>query len=242
MLSELTLRNWGAWAPGLHHQDDWRQWRQGSLQIVFDAAPTPANVPKPLQRRLSPLARAVLYAIGQCIESNESLPAVFSSTHGEIGRALQMLESLRAGEELSPTVFSLSVHNGIAGLYSMAYGNKEELTVIAPGADGMGPGFIEALGMLREGHTEVLLVFYDEPLPEFYPTAPFAMSTDFPCVLALKLAASGEGLRLRFGLSSTARQDGEQPLQLLMFIGFLVSEQSMLQLGDQGRGWQWQKI
>lgn len=205
-------------------------------------SPTLVAVPKPLQRRLTPLAKCVFHAIGHCVEPNEALPAVFSSAHGEIGKSLRMLEALQAGEPLSPTAFSLSVHNGIAGLYSMAYGNRQEISVLAPAAGGLGPGFIEALGMLREGRPHVLLVFYDETLPSFYPVEPFRLSAGASYALALKLAAGGDGLRMCFGLAEDSRHDGEQSLQLPAFIKFLASTQNELCLGDQGRSWQWQKL
>lgn len=242
MLLESVIRNWAAWAPGLNSLDDWQQWSRGCQSISDAPPPISQAIPKALQRRLSPLAKAVFHVIEQCVEQHPSLPAVFSSAHGEIGRSLQMLECLQVGEALSPTAFSLSVHNAIAGLYSMAYGNRQEIAVLAPAAAGLGAGFIEALGMLREGHAEVLLVFYDERLPAFYPTEPFALSSPFPCALALRLSGVGEGLPIGFGLSSTARQDGEQPLQLPAFIKFLLSDAANLQLGEQGQSWQWQKI
>jgi len=200
-----------------------------------------AAIPKPLQRRLTPLAKCVFHAIGQCVEPNEVMPAVFSSTHGEIAKSLRMLEDLQVGEALSPTAFSLSVHNGIAGLYSMAYGNRQEISVLAPAASGLGPGFIEALGMLNDGCSQVLLVFYDETLPAFYPARPFRLAEDACYALALKLTPGGNGLRMKFDLATESRHDGEQPLQLPAFIKFLASEQTELCLGDQGRNWQWQK-
>jgi hypothetical protein len=218
------IQCWSAWTPEMDQQPS-----------------TPA-VAKAFQRRLSPLARAVLHCIGECIHPAEHLPTVFSSSHGEIGKCLEMLETLQAGEELSPTAFSLSVHNAIAGLYSMAYGNHAEITALAPAAAGLGAGFIEALGILQEGQPEALLVFYDEALPDFFPSAPFNMSLTGSCVLALKLALVGEGIKLSFGLSQNTRHDGEQPLQLPALIKFLNSEQSVLCLGDQGCNWQWQKL
>lgn len=208
----------------------------------MDQQPSIPAVAKTLQRRLSPLARAVLHCIDKCIQPNEHLPTVFSSSHGEINKCLKMLETLQAGDELSPTAFSLSVHNAIAGLYSMAYGNHAEITALAPAAAGLGAGFIEALGILQECQPEVLLVFYDEALPDFYPSTPFNMSLTAPCVLVLRLALVGDGLKLNFGLSKQTRHDGEQPLQLPAFIKFLNSEQSEFCLGDQGRNWQWQKL
>lgn len=242
MAYKFIVRNWGAWAPGLSSREEWRLRRQGRLLVNPEAPPAQTLAPKSLQRRQSYLARMVLHAIGQCVALGEILPAVFSSAHGEISRCLQMLENLQAGEEISPTAFSLSVHNAVAGWYSVVYANHAEHTVLASGAGGIGPGFIEALGILQEGHAEVLLVFYDEPLPAFFPTVPFVLSADFPCALALRLAEQGEGLALSFDLCPTARHDGEQALQVPMFIDFMLSQQTRLILGDQSRSWQWQKV
>ncbi len=228
MAFEFNIVAWGAFAPALE--------LGSTLPVV------PDFIPKTLQRRLTPMAKGVFHAISQCVEPDEHLPAVFSSTHGEIGKSFQLLESLQAGEELSPTAFSLSVHNGIAGLYSMAYGNRCEISVLAPASGGLGSGFLEAVAMSREGHRQVLLVFYDETVPDFYPLNPFKLTAATPCSLALKLATCGDGLALHFELSSESRQDGEQPLQLPAFIKFLASEQTTLRLGDQGRNWQWQKL
>ena len=241
-IAQFVVRDWGAWAPGLNSREDWRQWSLGSLPIGTENPPSPKAVPKSLLRRLSPLARAVLSAVGQCVEEGDTLPAVFSSSHGEIVKSLQMLETLQAGDELSPTAFSLSVHNAISGLFSIVYGNRQEISVIAPGNDGMASGFIEALGLLQEGHSAVLLVFYDEPLPTFYAVEPFKLNLAFPCALALKLAQTGEGRSLCFGRSASSRYDGEQPLQLPAFIDFLLSEEDILQLGNAGHSWQWRKI
>ncbi|MGZ5000160.1 MAG: beta-ketoacyl synthase chain length factor [Methylomonas sp.] len=240
-IAEFVVRSWGAWAPGLACPEDWRQWQQGKRDVGTENPPPPEVVPKTLQRRLSPLAKAVFNAVGQCIEEGEALPAVFSSSHGEIVRSLQMLEILQTGEELSPTAFSLSVHNAIAGLFSIVFKDRLEISVIAPGRDGMASGFLEALGLLQEGHSEVLLVYYDEPLPAFFPTAPFALNLSFPCALALRLALAGEGVQMQFGRSSFARHDGEQPLQLPAFIKFLVSESRRLESGNHDHGWQWLK-
>lgn len=240
-VADFVIAGWGAWAPGLRCREDWRQWLQGHKIINDDPPPAPNSVAKSLLRRLSPLAKAAFTAIEQCVGEDETMPAVFSSSHGEIVKSFGMLESLQAGEELSPTAFSLSVHNAIAGLYSMAYGNHSEISVIAPGKEGMAAGFIEALGLLQEGHPQALLVFYDEPLPTFYPVEPFNLDSRFPCALALKLVAAGEGMPLKFGHAAVPRHDGEQPLQLPAFIKFLVSEDRLLQLGNGDKSWQWLK-
>jgi hypothetical protein len=232
-MPDFILCQWSAWAPGLDSKDN-RLIEPGNATV-------PEGAPKMLQRRLTPLARAVFNVAAPCIAHRKMLPVVFSSAHGEICKSLVMLKAIQAGEELSPTAFSLSVHNAIAGLFSIAYGNSQEITVIAPGQEGIAPAFIEALGILHEGADEVLMVLYDEPIADFYPTAPFKLNVDFPCALALKIALNGDGQIMAFCPSTQPRDDGEHPVQLLALIKFLLSDELSLQLGNQGHSWIWHK-
>ncbi len=242
MAYPFIIRRWSAWAPGLQTQDHWQLFGASRPPTEDQVPPALQYTPKPLQRRLSPLARAAFCVVEQCLAPGERLAAVFSSSHGEIGSCLDMLQDLQDGEELSPTAFSLSVHNAIAGLYSIAYGNQLEINCLAPAAAGLGPGFIEALGLSHSGHAEVLLVFYDAVLPDFFPTPGYASSLAYPCAAALRLALNGPGLALALAPAYSTRQDGEQPLQLPAFIEFLAGDRSYLDLGNGGRGWQWRKL
>jgi hypothetical protein len=152
-----------------------------------------------------------------------------------------MLKMLEAGEEISPTTFSLSVHNAIAGLFSIVWQNKLQCTVVAPGEEGLAAAFIEVLGVLQEGAEQVLLVFYDEPLVDFYPSAPFKLSTEESSALALCIAKSGEGLALRMSSLPLSGYDGEQPVQLPTFIRFLAGPQAQLTLKTPRHSWRWEK-
>jgi hypothetical protein len=200
-----------------------------------------SRIPKMLVRRLSPLAKMVFCAANQCLEDNAALPVVFSSSHGELGKTFAMMELLEAGEEISPTAFSLSVHNAIAGLFSMAWQNKLQSTVIAPGEEGMAPAFIEALGLLEEGSEQALLVFYDEPIVAFYPTEPYKLSTGQRCALALRIGKTGRGLPVRLSVQPEAGDDGEQPWQLPAFIRFLAEPKEPLTLKTPRHSWRWKK-
>lgn len=230
---DFILCEWCAWTQGLVDTD--------SRLLDMEKAVLPECVPRMLQRRLSPLARAVFCVADQCIKSNEILPVVFSSAHGELSKSLEMLKTIQANEELSPTAFSLSVHNAIAGLFSIAYGNSQDITVIAPGLEGIAPAFIDAIGLLHEGANEVLVIFYDEPINDFYPIAPFNLNTPFPCVLSLRIALTGHGIPFHFCRLAESRNDGEHSVQLLAFIKFLLGGQQSLSLGNQGHSWTWHK-
>jgi len=220
---DFIVCNWSAWCPDLDISDD--------RLIAADNIVVPACVPKMLQRRLSPLARAVFAVADVCIPTGETLPVVFSSAHGELGKSLMMLQAIQAGEELSPTAFSLSVHNAIAGLFSIAYRNHQEITVIASGQEGIVPAFIDALGILHEGAAAVLLVFYDEPVVDFFPTAPFNLSAP-PCVLALRIALNGDGVPLSLRRANHSHDAGEHSVQLRAFLKFLLADEQTVHLGN----------
>ncbi len=200
------------------------------------------SVPKMLKRRLSPLAKIVFCAALSCEKELGALPVVFSSTHGELDKSLKMMQTIEAGEEISPTLFSLSVHNAIAGLFSMAFKNKAQATVLAAGEEGLATAFIEAAGLFQEGETEVLIVFYDEPLPSFFPSAPYQVSAP-TCALALKLVKKGAGQKITFQKGSQSGDEGEQPLQLPKLIDFLsIQERQQLQIKTPRHSWHWEKV
>jgi Beta-ketoacyl synthase, N-terminal domain len=232
-MPDFIVCDWSAWAPGLSSADN---------HLIDSANLTiPERVPKLLHRRLSPLAKAIFNVAEPCLRDGKALPVVFSSAHGEICKSLVMLQTIQAGQELSPTAFSLSVHNAIAGLFSIAFNNSQEITVIAPGLEGIAPAFIEALGMLNEGADAVLVILYDEPIADFYPIAPFKLTLSFPCVLGLRIALTGNGLALTLCRSTQSRDDGEHPVQLLALIRFLLADARSLSLGNRGLGWAWHK-
>jgi len=231
MQQDFILHKWAVWPPLLADAEQNLARQKELLE----------SVPKMLKRRLSPLAKTVFCAANQCIDEHMIVPTVFSSSHGELAKSFSMMEMLEAGEEISPTAFSLSVHNAIAGLFSMAWQNKLECTVVAPGQEGLAAAFIEALGLLQEGAEQVLLVFYDEPLVDFYPFAPFKLSADESCALALRIANTGEGQMLRMSSLPLTGNDGEQPVQLTAFIRFLADPHARLTLKTPRHSWCWEK-
>jgi hypothetical protein len=231
MQQDFILQKWAVWPP---LQTDAEQGLARQEELL-------ASVPKMLKRRLSPLAKAVFCAANQCIDEHMVVPTVFSSSHGELAKSFAMMEMLEAGDEISPTAFSLSVHNAIAGLFSMVWRNKLECTVVAPGEEGLAAAFIEALGLLQEGAEQVLLVLYDEPLVDFYPFAPFKLSADERRALALRIAKKGEGQTLRMSSSPLTGDDGEQPVQLMAFVRFLQESQAQLTLKTFRHSWHWEK-
>jgi hypothetical protein len=164
---------------------------------------------------------------------------VFSSAHGESVRTYDILETIAGDEDVSPTAFSLSVHNSIAGQYSIFRRNRQQSVTIAPGADGVMPAFLEAAGLLAEGAEEVLLIFYDEQLPKFY--TPYVEDPAFPAALALRLGRSGAGMACDIRHVPGHHPGKEMHGQMMELLRFLVTDEHQLGLGN-GRGqWIWRR-
>ncbi len=154
-------------------------------------------LPMMQRRRLSPLAKAAIAAAWPCGESFVNQPAVFCSIHGESQNYFELLTDLATAQEISPTRFSLSVHNAIAGLYSQFRGTSSPYIALAGGTESLFAAFLEAAGLILEGPSQrVLVVWYEQALPAVYRN--HARGPDRTIALAMRLSAeSPNGTRLR---------------------------------------------
>ncbi|MCV2368068.1 beta-ketoacyl synthase chain length factor [Roseateles oligotrophus] len=171
MPTRFWIEQWAAWAPGIESQVQWRQWLAAPSFPISDGVAPLAEMPAMMRRRIEPLGRAALqtaYAL-QATETAtaaiDSCPVVFASRWGELARSVGMLEQLALGQPLSPTAFSLSVHNAIGALYSIARHDRANYLAVSAGEHSAEAGFAEAQGLLADGATAVLLVYFDAPLP-----------------------------------------------------------------------------
>lgn len=125
-------------------------------------------LPAALRRRVSAIGQKAFQAASRLPVSNDAR-FIFCSRHGEYARTASLLEALAASEPTSPADFSLSVHHALAGLLSIVRGNGTGHSTVAAGADSFGFGLFEAAACLAAGsERQVLLVYFDEPLPADY--------------------------------------------------------------------------
>lgn len=121
-----------------------------------------------LRRRAGSLGKMALEVAYACLGEQRDVVTVFCSRHGEVGRAVGLLDELVAGSPLSPTGFGLSVHNASAGLLSIARADRANQLALAAGAATIEHAVIEACALLADGAPMVLLVAYDAPLPALF--------------------------------------------------------------------------
>lgn len=139
----------------------------GFLDLAW-GKPDVAFVEPLTRRRLSPLARGIFHC-AQRVSPDGDVPVVFASRHGEAARTLAILQDLAAEREVSPTAFSMSVHNAVPGIWSILKGNQAAATALAAGPETFGWGLVEALGIWRaDPVTPVLYLYGEEPLPELW--------------------------------------------------------------------------
>lgn len=179
----ITIKAWSAWAPGVQTPEDWEQWAQGQKTIGGETPPDVKTIPAMLRRRLSPLGKMALATAMPLLENVTSgVPSVLVSRHGDLNRTVKLLTDLADREDLSPTHFSLSVHNAIGGLLSITRKDTSSMTALACGFDDISTALLEAQAILTEQDCEqVLCLIYDEPVPEVYrqqqaitPSYPYA--------------------------------------------------------------------
>lgn len=141
--------------------------------------PALEHIPTMQRRRLSRLAKLALNSAIQTLDTHNADYIVWVSQYGDEAKTLNILEDVLSGQTPSPTQFSTSVHNAISGLYSILCQDTTPATSLA---GSWNDGVIEAYAWLKTmpEARQVLLVYYDDALPEIYiehqPFAAFAMA------------------------------------------------------------------
>jgi hypothetical protein len=161
----FSLAGQAAWAPGLATPAEWAGWAAAPWRIEPGVEPKLAAMPAMLRRRAGSLGKMALEVAYECLGERLDVPAVFCSRHGEVTRAIDLLNELVQGEPLSPTGFGLAVHNASAGLFSIARADRANHVALCAGSATVEHAVIEACGLLADGAPMVLLVAYDAPLP-----------------------------------------------------------------------------
>ena len=150
-----------------------------NMSLVDQELSAIEHIPAMQRRRLSRLAKLALNSAVQTLATHNVDYIVWVSQYGDEAKTLNILEDVLSEQTPSPTQFSTSVHNAISGLYSILCQDATPATSLA---GSWNDGLIEAYAWLktRPEARQVLLVYYDEALPDIYaehqPFAAFAMA------------------------------------------------------------------
>jgi hypothetical protein len=137
----------------------------GILEVTT-GAPEIGFVDPMLRRRLGPLGRGMLHGAGRVAEGLGPLASVFASRHGDVTRTTPILEDLARGLPPSPTLFSMNVHNAVAGVWSIARQDPSPSVSLAAGPETFGWGLLEAFSLHAASPANpTLFVYGEDPLP-----------------------------------------------------------------------------
>ena len=170
-----------------------------------------------MRRRLSTVGKMALKVAYDCQVEKEGLRTIFASRHGEANQTISLLKEIVKKEPMSPTKFSLSVHNTSAGLYTITAGVTASATAIAARLDTFEMGFVEACSCLAAGREKrVMLVYADTPLEP-----PFDMLVDYepPFAGAFVLGAGATPDSLL--LSMAGREEKSEITKVPHFLAFM---------------------
>lgn len=234
MLS-FSLQDSQALSPGLVDEAAWQAWAQHGRWPVEPPFPATPLLPMMMARRLSQGSRLAVQVGLSLLARHPVDYAIFASRHGELTRSMTLLQELADRQALSPTDFSMSVHNTAAGLCSIQGKAAIPMTSLAAGESSLMAGLTEAVAALQAGARKVLLVAFEGPVPGFH--RPWLGSEAPPHALGLVLEAGDqwrcEGVR--------PAVDAARPLpQSLVFWRALLRDERTLTLGDDRQEWTWQ--
>jgi hypothetical protein len=245
---ELRIEAWRAWAPGLDTPEAWQAWASSPRAVPDDAQTQPACafLPPMQRRRLGRLARMTLETAWPLCGEDEQLPFVFASRHGETTRTFALLGDLAEGQPLSPTQFGLSVHNAIAGQWSILRGQRGESSAIAGEGDVFEHAMLEGALQLAAGAPAALVAVAEETPPPAY--AQWIDDVPFSYAVALRLgrvepcgtAPAGGAWRLAQGRHAGGGARCTWP-HALDFLRALLVHQPSLEHVWKARRWNWQR-
>lgn len=234
---QFDIDQWRAWAPGLTTAGDWATWAREPGYPNDDSEPDVSFLPALQRRRLSRLARMAFAVATPLAEGQPPMPLVYASRHGETPRTFAILSDMAREEALSPTQFSLSVHNAIIGLWSIQQNDHSEMTALAAEGDGLEHALLEAAMLLAEGAPSVLVVVTEDRPPAAYQ--PWIDDVPFPYAVALRVTA-GQGWTLSLEASDDPHSPGPWP-HALELVRLLSGTQTLRIHQWNKRRWTWRK-
>ena len=240
MSLKFSLDAWSAWSPDLTRKSDWQAWALNQQSQPEPGPPDISSVPAMQRRRMSSLSKM---AFATATATTAGLPVkpccIFASRHGELVRTVKIIESIVRLEDVSPTDFSLSVFNTAQGLYSIFTENKAPSTMVVGGEDTFGSALIEAMTYLRRfPELPVLLVYFDEPLPE-----PLSAMEDPPgsaFSIALLLSAAHPNVEVNFAYNHGRVSDRKNAG--MEFLRFYLSGMAEGTVSTERTKWHWSRL
>jgi len=175
-MKELYISDISKWAPGLADDEGlWQKWARGDAQTKIEQikeSPKLEYTDPLFRRRLSQITKMTVHVIHNLLEKTHISPEtklVFISLRGEIEREFTINKGIIEDGMILPAGFSLSVFNTPISSATLAFGLKGGYSVLYPSKNDFKQAFMAAAAPVLAGtEKEIVLVYADELVPEFY--------------------------------------------------------------------------
>jgi hypothetical protein len=235
----FRLTQLATWAPAYTSEAEWNTRAHDAVPVDASRDLTLAEMPALLRRRAGLLQRIGCAVAYRALGAESDVPTVFACRYGDSERALELLTGLAHGESMSPTSFSLSVHNATGGLFSVARRDTANCVTLAAGEASAPLGMIEGCGLIAEGATRVLVVCADCALSGIYERDADVAAATYAWAGVLEAATDAPAMRLSWNASPDGPPDPARPPAGLSVLWFLSGRAPTLSHAAGGNHWHW---
>jgi hypothetical protein len=230
---KIKIESWAAFTPGMEYWEPHPQVITEPISKKYLML-----IPPLLRRRLGFLGKHAVAAALQILPEGESIPSIFASRYGDTDLTLSLLKGIGQGEAMSPTDFSLAVHNAVSGLFSIARKDHAAVISIAAMEALVLQTLFEAIGQL-DSVERVLCVIYDIPLPDI--DRHYASKDSIPYAIAAVLSRKNgkEYIIEQCSLGTQNNQPSESFLETepFKFIDLLIGKTNEIESEVNGTVW-----
>ncbi len=195
----------------------------------------PKRLPMMLSRRMSLGSRYAVECALELLERHNVDAIVNASRHAETPRGEKTLIAINKNESPSPTDFTMSVHNAASGILTIHKKLTVPVTSVAAGANTLEAAFLEAMNFLHDGKETVLVLSYENLLPEILGERLPPVKEPFAVALLLQ-----KGNEFK-GTSAAIEEFEPETPDMLQWIEGVASGSSLFTVRSGSRLWTWRK-
>lgn len=219
----------------------------GSPAELVDAAGPMRHLPMMAARRLGSGDRLVVDGVLSLLSAHPTDALVLCSRHGELERNDRVMRALAAQAPVSPTDFTMSVHNAAAGTCTIAAGQPLVSSSLSAGADTFQQAFFEVMSLFQAGHQRVLLADFEGIIPPFYRDEVGVTLSMAPYAVCLLLEPGTQWLcrqqawPVQKKEAEMSKQVDGWPPQSVQWLRGMLSEDKRFVVYGQSHLWQWSR-
>lgn len=153
-----------------------------------ELTPNVSFVPMLMRRRLSNLAKLVVYVNRAMFSNATNCKVTFASQFGEVTLQKKISQEVVNTKTISPAHFSVSVFNAAIANASILQNNMAGYSATYSGEKAFRVGLLDCIAALKvERFLERVFIFADETIPEYYANVAGVTYPNKSIALALRL-------------------------------------------------------